>query len=468
VALAIGAHAKKGQRGVKGTRICCQCRVIHVPQPKHNGTTEGGSRRSYYCSACVAYNLWWCPGCNKSWQASRGQRHNNLMTVTSWCHLVAVAGGIPKPFMMDIPRIPRIGQVPGHMTRICNVCAAGHPVCFICSRHAHVTTTMDLLVRQGASVYLTPCQLCGPCAARPHEWSSCIRCQAVGIRTSNLRFNDDLNGYVCGYCRVTQYQPAHKTTFKVNGSRRTVGYELEFFVPQRTALAMGPWGRIHGDGSIRPPMGCDGNEFASHPFNGDHLFKTMQDSTSYLKGKKAEVNASCGMHMHFGATDQTPEQQRNIMEWWPVLEPLFAGMVDSRRRSNEYCQMVSKARNQYDRYSSRYKALNTEALGEHGTFEVRLHHGTLDADELVGWAQTMLGFFDKFCSVEAKQKLLDVAKGLSPRGLLMFFLQKAELPLRVRKHCIQRFMKYGLGTTGYDMTYLDKKGREVLHLEEVS
>jgi len=322
----------------------------------------------------------------------------------------------------------------------------------------------------GIQVLPTAVKLCENCryASETGRLIQCRECHATHTSFSRVQYYESTDCTLCVYCQAQRNTREYTKTFKVNRSERLVGYELEFYVPRGARLNMAAWGRLHGDGSIRPTNGCDGREFASYPFCGDYLFGTITASTGHLLEKGAEVNHSCGVHTHFCVATDTDEMRHNIREWWPVMEPLFAGMVDSRRRNNDFCTLVNSIRNSDERYGSRYRALNTEAFHEHGTYEVRLHHGSLNDEELIGWTQVMLGFFDRFGKLEAKKKLLSAVRGLSPRGQLLYFMQHSQLGLKVRKHCIHRFMKYGLGTTGYSETYLNKQGKEVLHLEEVS
>jgi len=462
----IGAYAGKGMRGPKGTRLCHFCRVIHKPQ---RGTVArmANGRQLYCCTNCAGNRLWWCPGCDTPYRDT-GYQAVHYVPVPTYHNLLVATGGIPAPFFHGLPRIPKASQLPSHMCRVCNACTTRLTLCIICGRYSGAPVSREQVIRTGPVCCDQRISMCEGCAALP-SLVFCFDCGCIATTTTRVQREADgtRRCTVCSLARRTEIHHAYPLVFVVNKSKRLVGYELEFYLPMDARLGVTNWGRLHSDASIRPEGATAvGREFASFPFSGDHLFKVLTDSTQHIIGAGGAVNRSCGVHTHFCVALDTDEQRNNLTEWWPVLEPLFAGMVESRRRTNDYCTLVSKVQNRHDRYDSRYRALNTQAFMEHGTYEVRLHHGSLDSNELIGWVQVMLGFFDGFRDIEAKDALIKAVSHLSPRGKLLYFMQRGELSLKVRQHCIKRFMQYGLGTEGYDAKYLNKQGKEVLHLEE--
>lgn len=104
-----------------------------------------------------------------------------------------------------------------------------------------------------------------------------------------------------------------------------------------------------------------------------------------LRDLKAEVNASCGLHIHLDQRDamrseRKVELRRRLSRLNQAL-PLLTSIVPPSRRSSTYCSTNrSKMRN-----GTRYMAINTEAVHRFGTFEIRLHSGTTDFTKISNW-----------------------------------------------------------------------------------
>ena len=106
-----------------------------------------------------------------------------------------------------------------------------------------------------------------------------------------------------------------------------------------------------------------------------------------------QVNNTCGTHVHFGTleglTSKNPYKNGNTVTtfmdsvvWlYSKLQPfLFNHLVKSDRCYNPFCGRY------VDGMYEKNKYLALTSRGIHGTFEVRLHHGTLDAHEIIQWA----------------------------------------------------------------------------------
>lgn len=104
-----------------------------------------------------------------------------------------------------------------------------------------------------------------------------------------------------------------------------------------------------------------------------------------LRDLGAEVNASCGLHIHLDQRDamrseRKVELRRRLSRLNQAL-PLLTSIVPPSRRSSTYCSTNrSKLRN-----GTRYMAINTEAVHRFGTFEIRLHSGTTDFTKISNW-----------------------------------------------------------------------------------
>jgi hypothetical protein len=179
----------------------------------------------------------------------------------------------------------------------------------------------------------------------------------------------------------------------------TVGIELEFCAPRGLSrLALWQWGSIHGDGSVHPEPGRSGGgaEFSSHVCSGPAIETMTRAVCAALKARNAWVNSTCGFHLHIGVNDMTASQRQHLRTWWTALEPVFFAVVEPSRRRNRYCTAVRRFANVASWSETRYSALNLQAQPEHGTYELRLHHGTLCPDTILNWTRFSLAFFEHF------------------------------------------------------------------------
>lgn len=224
------------------------------------------------------------------------------------------------------------------------------------------------------------------------------RCDDCGNRVDSDRLNSD------GFCRdcarnnagvykratVPYYDGPPSTLFP---STRRVGVELEMLVPDDMDSDEVPtrWGSTKEDGSLDPSWGEYGVEFASIPVSGSAISTMITAACSAFSS--ARVDESCGMHVHVDVRDLTNDQRTNIIKWFQHTEKQWFGIVNPNREDNSYCKPISDvAINRMDH--DRYRALNTDAYGKHGTFEFRLHHGTINKQEIEQFVATAVNFIE--------------------------------------------------------------------------
>lgn len=112
-----------------------------------------------------------------------------------------------------------------------------------------------------------------------------------------------------------------------------------------------------------------------------------------LKRCKAEVNNTCGIHVHLdhrmctgrnpAATYLSLQRMQNFL--FSLTKP------SANRRNNRYCPYENEV-NFYRKFTStnRYSAINTDALRKFETIEVRLFHSTIDLDEIQTYINCLL------------------------------------------------------------------------------
>lgn len=289
----------------------------------------------------------------------------------------------------------------------------------------------DVLMPQEASNRTPLCESC---------WGElCVLCDICNsvIWQNDARYDD--NGIAfCQRCN-NEYQQIANTTFIKNTSLRKVGFELEYCSASTPRVEQ--YGKIKGDGSIvSNEEDVEGREFASHVVSGDSLLTTINKVCTQMESAGAYVNSTCGFHVHFDMLQESTIARENVKAWWRVLEPIFFDVVTLNRRTNSYCKPVQDCDGDWE--SDRYTALNIAAFHKHRTFEVRMHHGTLNREKITTWCLVLLRFFDTFSQVDATLERIDLVRNMNRRERLIFLFSQVAMPLSLRKQMVKRYKRY--------------------------
>lgn len=115
------------------------------------------------------------------------------------------------------------------------------------------------------------------------------------------------------------------------------------------------------------------------------LFKVINDVGCY-------VNNSCGLHVHIDCRERNPHK---VFDNFYHIQKVMFSMVEKHRRYNRYCSWINKQHYGTYKDSGRFGiiprgALNPNAYNRHQTHEVRLHHATLDAAEIINWVKFLI------------------------------------------------------------------------------
>ncbi len=108
-----------------------------------------------------------------------------------------------------------------------------------------------------------------------------------------------------------------------------------------------------------------------------HLKKVL----NILSWHDTYVNETCGFHVHL---DGRNRDRYKMYDKLYNLKDLFYNMVESDRKYNTYCEYPDERR--YET-GGHYRGIE---LSDMDTIEVRLHHGTLDFDEVSNWVKLLL------------------------------------------------------------------------------
>ena len=177
------------------------------------------------------------------------------------------------------------------------------------------------------------------------------------------------------------------------------------------SVPTGYW-KICPDGSIR---GGRTAEAVSPVLNAQSL-ATVVKVAKVLKAAGAEVDRSCGVHVHIGANtmglNNLKARGRFVYNWHSIHNYIL--MVTSPSRiNNRYCKPVTigyadierngmergieeSPQHQYNdddscgcgRYCGyRYTSINTASLKKHKTLEVRVFNGSTDGETVLAWTK---------------------------------------------------------------------------------
>ncbi len=196
--------------------------------------------------------------------------------------------------------------------------------------------------------------------------------------------------------------------------KRFLGIEMEissFDVECEAELknVLNAWsGSVAPDGSITG--GNNGFEIRTSPARGAAFVEQMRQICRVLRKGHAKANKSCGLHVHIDARDLEPVDLIKITTLWPKVEEKFYSKTFKRRSQGGYAakwaanlpaykkdypliRMYNEVKAATDR-NGRMMGLNFQAMGRHGTFENRIHHGTINITKILNWAKLNADFID--------------------------------------------------------------------------
>ena len=163
------------------------------------------------------------------------------------------------------------------------------------------------------------------------------------------------------------------------------------------------------DGSVR-----NGFEVVSPILSGEAGLAEAEIVARALDDAGASVNSSCGLHVHFDASDLDVIALKNILRRYAVHEAEIDAFMPASRRGNEntYCKSIRgfvqdnfdsirSIRDLVARQHDRYFKVNLQSLLRHGTIEFRQHSGTVNAAKIVNWVRFLAAFIDQCKAMNA-------------------------------------------------------------------
>lgn len=157
--------------------------------------------------------------------------------------------------------------------------------------------------------------------------------------------------------------------------------------------------KVEQDGSVH-------GEVVSPILQGQAGFDQIKIVMKAMKEIGCKVNKQCGLHVHLGMKDLNRDQRILFIKQWYANQAVIKRFVDKYRQRNQYCQDqspqqvdrmvqyirqgVEPDRNQVLRTAS----LNITPFGKIGTYEVRLHGGTLNPKKINTWIKFLMAFVE--------------------------------------------------------------------------
>lgn len=238
---------------------------------------------------------------------------------------------------------------------------------------------------------------CNDCGCEIQRCDAIIFMRGYEYYCSSCAPNDDDDD-----CEWTARRMPH-----FNGEYDKVGSARQFGVELETNECNRHWeiqndtrfGAKH-DGSI------DGKEFVSPKLRGNQGLAEIEKLCKFATQRNWSVDRSCGFHLHFDVLEETPDNLYKIALGYKLTANLWASFVPATRRTNGYCGPIEFElstmqglfyRSSWERYCAgrdRYCWFNVASYPRHGTFEVRLHTGTLDSAKVCNWIKVNLRFVE--------------------------------------------------------------------------
>lgn len=239
-------------------------------------------------------------------------------------------------------------------------------------------------------------------------------------------------------------EPVRSNTQRRVGSLRTFGVELEVsHAPEHTGLhGNTPFG-AKDDGSVHDA----GMEFVSPILSGDEGLEAVENFLEYAVSNRWDCDDSCGFHVHIGVGDLSDEKRLMVAQAYRDTEKFWFTQVSDDRFEGNWCDSIDSEPNAREhscwrdfsrRLGGRYRWVNFTAFSQHGTFEIRLHEGTVDPADVLPWIRAHLRFIEKVVALpnmaavndmrrtSTRGQYLAVRDLIRHRGLLSYFRRRAE------------------------------------------
>jgi len=169
---------------------------------------------------------------------------------------------------------------------------------------------------------------------------------------------------------------------------------------QHIGPSYGQW-KVERDGSV-----STGGEVVSPILYGEEGFKQIEKVSRAIRIAGGGINVKCGLHIHLGVKDLSPQQRANLLTKWYATMPSIKKFVSKNRWRNMYCSQPTTielndwktkilAGNDPEKHQAvRTRSMNITNFRKTGTYEVRLHQGSLNPKKINTWIKFLLAFVE--------------------------------------------------------------------------
>jgi hypothetical protein len=188
--------------------------------------------------------------------------------------------------------------------------------------------------------------------------------------------------------------------------------------------------KIVSDSSIE---GEDTFELVSPILVGEAGLEQVKKVCEVLVILKAKINKTCGMHIHFDATDLTLNQWKNIFINYANLEGTIDNFMPVSRRANNstFCQSIIRYKDRIATatsisqiaqiISTRYTKINAQSFSRHNTIEFRQHSGTVEFEKIEKWVRFLHNLIDYSKDNKITSDNFDTIKLFNPTEIVNFY-----------------------------------------------
>lgn len=206
------------------------------------------------------------------------------------------------------------------------------------------------------------------------------------------------------------------TTSRLQTALRMAGIEVEREGYNHTTRSH--W-KIVSDASLR---GENTFELVSPILFGQNGLDELEKVTWVLDELGVKVNKSCGIHVHFDASEFNLQTWKNLLVTYTSLEQTIDSFMPESRRHNQYCQSLrsltsarhidaaSSLAELSNLYRTRYTKVNLQSYTRHKTVEFRQHGGSISFTKISQWILFLNGMvtYAKEGRVSTRKHIADI------------------------------------------------------------
>lgn len=138
-------------------------------------------------------------------------------------------------------------------------------------------------------------------------------------------------------------------------------------------------------------------ECVSPVLQGTDGKNTLKNACETLNQANANVNITCGLHVHIGAESLTTAQYANVFVNYAYLESVIDSFMAESRRNNRFAKSLRQIPGLVNAttrgeilsltHNTRYYKVNPVSFEAHKTIEFRQHQGTTNFTKIYNWVR---------------------------------------------------------------------------------